>query len=236
MHFVNQEIDVLRRILQIIVRVLLALLARIRVQGLENIPAEGGAILATNHLSRLDSPVLFALIHREDLTGLVADTYQKSWFFRWLVNAVHGIWINREEADVHALRAARDYLQSGGLLGIAPEGTRSRSGALMKAKTGVAYLADKAGVPIIPIAIYGTEKVFRELSRFRKPVVNVCIGKPFVLPPLERTNRSAALQQNTDEIMCRIAAMLPAEYRGAYADHPQLQAIQLQMQDMSEKL
>jgi 1-acyl-sn-glycerol-3-phosphate acyltransferase len=110
-------------------------------------------------------------------------------------------------------------------LGIAPEGTRSLTGAMIPAKTGVAYLADKAGVPIIPVAIWGTEKAVAQLKRLRRPDIHVRFGKPLDLPKLERGDREAALQRNTDLIMCSIARMLPEKYRGVYAGHPCLEAL-----------
>jgi 1-acyl-sn-glycerol-3-phosphate acyltransferase len=210
----------LRAILRSTIRFLFALLSHIKVEGLENLPATGAAIMAANHLGRLDPSLVFIMVEREDATGLVAKKYQKKLFFRWLVNAVGGIWINREETDFQALRTANDYLSRGGMLGIAPEGTRSRTGALMYAKTGVAFLAHKAKVLIIPVAITGTEKFFSELARLRRPHLRIRFGHPFTLPPLEREDRSGSLQRNTDEIMCQIAALLPPDYRGVYADHP----------------
>jgi 1-acyl-sn-glycerol-3-phosphate acyltransferase len=189
---------------------------------LENIPAQGGALMASNHLSILDSPLIFALLNRRDATSLVADTYKKNPIFRWIVEVVDGIWINRGEADHHALRAARDYVQQGGLLGIAPEGHRSRTGALMEAKTGVAYLAYQTGAAIIPISIWGTEDALRRLSRLQRPAIHIRIGRPFELPALDRRDRSGSLQRNTDEIMCQIARQLPERYRGVYTGHPRL--------------
>ncbi len=215
----------LRAVLRCIVRLFFAVFTRVDLLGLENIPSQGGAILATNHLGIMDSPLLFMLLDRDDVSGLVADTYKERLFFRWIVCIVDGIWINRGEPDLRALREARDYLHAGGLLGIAPEGTRSRTGVLRPAKTGVAYLADKARVPLVPIAISGTEKLFAELTRLRRPRLRVRIGEMFSLAPLDRRDRAASLERNTDEIMCRIAVMLPPEYRGAYANHPCLQEL-----------
>ncbi len=192
---------------------------------MEYIPTQGACILAVNHLGRLDPPLVFAMLDRDDVTSLVADKYLHYPFFRWIVNAVNGIWINRDEADISALRAARNFLKSGGVLGIAPEGTRSRTGALITAKTGVAYLAEKTGVPIVPVAISGTEKAIQELSRLRRPTLRIQFGKPLHFPPLDRGDRSQALQRNTDEIMCQIAVMLPLQYRGVYADHPRLKEL-----------
>jgi len=217
-----------RSTLRSIVSFLFNRLTRLNVIGLEKVPLTGGALLAVNHFSRLDPPLVFALVQRDDLTALVADKYKHYPVISWVVRTVDGIWINREEADLHAMREARDYLRAGGLLGIAPEGTRSRAGGLIAAKTGVAYLADKAGVMVIPTAISGTELAVSRLLTLRKPPITIQFGDPVDLLPLARGNRDAILQRNTDEIMCRIAAMLPEKYRGVYADHPRLREILLQ--------
>lgn len=193
--------------------------------GLENIPRTGGVLLATNHMSRLDAPLLFINTVRKDVTALVADKYQKYPFFRWILNMAEVIWIDRSKADFSAFKAAIDYLRKGGILGIAPEGTRSKEGALIEAKTGVALLADKAGVPVIPVGISGTEGALRKIFTLRKPHVQAAYGKPIHLPPIRREFREEDLQRNTDEIMCQIAALLPAPYRGYYANHPRLQQI-----------
>lgn len=214
-----------RNWLRWVLRLLFRWLCRVEAIGLENVPRQGGAILAVNHLSRLDPPLVYALVERDDVTALVAEKYRKYPGFNWVINLVKGIYINRGEADLKALRQARDYLQAGGILGVAPEGTRSRSGALIEAKTGVAYLADKAGVPVIPVAISGTEKAIAQLLRLRRPFIRIQFGKALFLPPIEREQREAALRRNTDEIMCHIAAMLPAQYRGVYAHHPRLQEL-----------
>jgi 1-acyl-sn-glycerol-3-phosphate acyltransferase len=86
----------------------------------------------------------------------------------------------------------------------------------------VAYLADRAGVPIIPVGVTGTWRAVPKVLLLQRPRITVRFGKPFTLQPLTRENRSAALQNNTDEIMARIAALLPPEYRGVYAEHPRL--------------
>lgn len=188
--------------------------------GTENVPMEGGFILATNHVSRLDPALAYVVLNRPNMTALVADKYKTYPGINWLVEIFQGIWLDREDADYKALREARNFLRNGGLLGIAPEGTRSHTGSLTEAKTGVAFLADKAGVPIIPIAVWGTEKAFSELVRFKRANITIVFGKPFKLPPIDRNDRTGSLKRNTDEIMCHIAAMLPPEYRGVYADHP----------------
>jgi 1-acyl-sn-glycerol-3-phosphate acyltransferase len=215
----------IRKVLRFIVRLLFKLLSRVEVVGMENVPPSGGCILACNHVSRLDPVLVFALIERTDITALVADKYKKHLIFSALINAVGGIWLHREDADFHALREARSFLQSGGLLGIAPEGTRSRTRCLSRGRSGVAYLADKSGVQIVPAAIYGTETAILQLFRFHRPLIHIQFSAPFTLPALQRGERDISLQRNTDEIMCRIAALLPPQYRGVYADHPRLKEL-----------
>lgn len=214
-----------RTIIRVVLSFLFHLLTRIEVRGLENIPASGGCILCTNHLSSLDAAFAFIYLKRDDATGLAGDTHQQNPLFNWLLTAVNVIWINREELDMRALRTATEYLKDGHILGIAPEGTRSRTHAMIQAKTGIAYLADKACVPIVPMAVTGTDKAVAQLKRLRRQRITLTVGKPIFLRPVDRKNRDRDLQRNTDEIMCQIAAMLPEHYRGVYADHPRLKEI-----------
>ena len=209
----------------LIFRILFFLLSRLRITGKEHLPREGGYIAAANHLSVIDVPLAYCLLNRYDVTGLVAKNHQKNALFRWLINMLDGIWLSREEIDTRALRAARDHLQNGGVLGIAPEGTRSKTGALNEAKTGVAFLADQAKVPILPVAVSGTWQITSEILKLKRPVIEVNIGQVFILPPVDRKTRDYDLQQNTDEIMCQLAALLPPENRGFYADHPRLKEL-----------
>lgn len=185
-------------------------------------PVDGGYIAAANHLSVIEVPLVYCLINRHDVTGLVAKKHQKNALFRWLINLLDGIWLSREEIDTRALRTARDHLQEGGVLGIAPEGTRSQTGSLLEAKTGVAFLADQAKVPIVPVAVAGTWQITSEILSLKRPEISVTFGEPFMLPPVNRKTRDQDLKRNTEEIMCQLAALLPAEYRGVYADHPRL--------------
>jgi 1-acyl-sn-glycerol-3-phosphate acyltransferase len=222
---IGRRAKVIRSAIRWIIRLIFRLLARVNVSGLENVPRQGGILMAINHLSRVDPPLIYYLVGRNDASALVADSYKSNPFFSLMVYLVGGIWINRQEADIHALRLARAHLQGGGLLGVAPEGTRSHTGSLISAKTGVAYLADKADMPVLPAAISGTETAFAQLFRLRRPQINVQFGVPFRLPPIDRQERDACLQHNTDEIMCRIASMLPPQYWGVYAGHPRLEQL-----------
>jgi 1-acyl-sn-glycerol-3-phosphate acyltransferase len=118
-------------------------------------------------------------------------------------------------------------MESNNILVIAPEGTRSRTGALIEAKPGVSYLATKLNRPIVPVAITGTEdnNLFGNLKRLRRSRITLTAGEAFSLPSLPRENRDEVLKRYTDEIMCHIAALLPETYRGVYADHPRLKEL-----------
>jgi len=211
-----------RDTLQTLVRWLVKGLTHSEYIGIENIPTEGGVIFATNHLSQLDIPLLFVNSVRRDITALVTTKYQKHWFINWFCQTAEGIWIDRDIADFGAMRAASRALQKGKALGIAPEGTRSRTAQLLPGKPGMVLLALKTNAPILPVGISGTENAFRLLARLRRPHIRVRFGLQFNLEPLTRDNREQATQRYLDEIMCRIAALLPEEYRGAYRDHPLL--------------
>jgi 1-acyl-sn-glycerol-3-phosphate acyltransferase len=176
--------------------------------------------MASNHLGLVDVPLIFGLVGGEHLTGWAAEKWQGHLIFGTLLRMGGGIFIQRGEVDRKALDAAIRWLQAGNVFGMAPEGTRSQTGGLIRGKTGIAYLADQADAPILPVAMTGTEAALTALLRFRRQRVTVRFGELFALPPLEAENRAASLRRNTDEVMCRIAALLPAEYRGVYADHP----------------
>ena len=118
------------------------------------------------------------------------------------------------------------YLRQGAIVGIAPEGTRSRNAqGLLEGKQGAALLAARAAVPIIPVGIVGSEKVNAEWLHLRRPLITIRVGEPYTLPEMDRKNRQAWLSRCTDEIMCRIAMLLPPEYRGFYANHPRLKEL-----------
>lgn len=185
---------------------------------------EGPFIGVSNHIGRLDPPLVYYFLDRDDITILVAEKYQKYALIRWIVKQLDSVFVDRFNADLGAMRVALTRLRRGGVLVIAPEGTRSPTGALIEGQPGAAYMAARAGVPILPVGITGTRdrEVMAHFRRFRRPRITARFGQPFTLPPLDRRDREAALQAQTDEIMCRLAALLPREYRGIYADHPRL--------------
>lgn len=202
-------------------------LTRYEVVNGERIPPQDGLLMTTNHLSRLDVPFLMAMTDRTDQVAIVAKKYQEKPFFKWLLGKIGTIvWMDRDETDFTALREVLEYLRKGHVVGIAPEGTRSHGGVgLLEGKQGAAVMAARASVPILPVGIVGTEKIYGGWLKLRRPPVTIRVGKPYYLPEIDMANRQAWLEQYTDEIMCQIAALLPPEYRGFYADHPRLKEL-----------
>ncbi|MDL1910233.1 1-acyl-sn-glycerol-3-phosphate acyltransferase [Chloroflexi bacterium CFX6] len=214
------------RTLRSIVRFFMRLIARIEAPGLEKLPG-GNLIVAANHLGRLDTAVLMCLLDREDIIMPIAEKYRRHPIFGAMGRAANGIWLNRFEADHSALRKILERMKQGGLLVIAPEGTRSKTEALQEGKPGVAFLAGKSGYPVVPVAVTGTEDraIVENLKRFRRSRIAVKVGDPFHVQIPNGKGREQAMRAATDEIMCRIGAMLPENYRGVYADHPRLREL-----------
>jgi len=214
----------MRYILRTLIRLLFNLVAHVEVSGYEYVPTEGNFVIATNHLGIIDAPMAFYALDRWDLFVLIAEKWERNPFLRWLGKYFNFIYIDRYNPDIKALRKVMKLMDEGNNLVIAPEGTRSRTGALIEGKPGVSYLATRLGQPIIPVAIAGTEDkvIVGNLKRLRRSRVSLTAGPTFTLPPLPRENRDEALKEYTDEIMCRIAVMLPEKYWGVYKDNPRL--------------
>jgi 1-acyl-sn-glycerol-3-phosphate acyltransferase len=157
---------------------------------------------------------------------MVANKYQNTPIVSWFLNKVGVIWINREGYDFQAFRQATDFLKSGGSLGIAPEGTRSKTGNLIEGKPGSVLMALKANVPVIPAVVMGAADLKKNILRLRKTNVKVIFGKSYSLvQPKEGERPKDVLDQNLTEVMCQIAALLPEERRGFYRDNPRLKVI-----------
>jgi len=208
-----------------IIKFLLKHITETKYEGLENLPVSGGIIVATNHMSRMDIPVLFANPVRPEITALVADKYVNFPIIGWVSRVAGAVFIDRDRADFGAFRVAQQLIKDGIAMGIAPEGTRSNISQLIEGKSGTVLLALKTKAPIVPVGLTGTEDSFKRLLTFRKPHIVVRFGKPFSINEISRENREEALQKATDEVMCQIAVLLPEKYWGFYKDHPRLLAL-----------
>jgi len=191
------------------------ILARIEVVGQENLDIDGACLVVVNHLSVFDPPLLGILLPRRSW-AMTAEKYRRHPLFSPIMHLVGVIFVQRGKVDRRALRAALKVLREDGVLVLAPEGTRSKTGGLQQAKEGAAYLASRTGATIVPVAITGTEKMVSALKRLRRERVRVVVGEPFRLPTASGLDRGSQLTTYTGLIMCRLATLLPESYRGFY--------------------
>jgi 1-acyl-sn-glycerol-3-phosphate acyltransferase len=190
-----------------------------RVEGLEHVPPDGPYIVVSNHTSNLDPPFVGTAIGHKTgrIIHFMAKEEIRSWpLVGWLARSAGVFFVRRGQGDRAAQRIALAHLTAGEVIGIFPEGTRSRDGRLREAKLGVALLALLSGVPLLPVAITGTHRIFPGRSRVpHRTRVIVRIGQAFRLSdgPVKKPDR-AALQAGTDRIMREIAALLPRAQGG----------------------
>ncbi len=197
------------------VGLLARVICELTVEGRENVPARGPLILVSNHLSLADPPLLGAVFPRP-IRFMAKEELFRTPILQWVVSGYRAFPVRRGEADRQALQTTLNLLKASEVVGVFPEGTRSRSDAMAQGQPGVALIALRSRAPIIPVAITGTEHIFRWPRRCLRPAVTVRIGQPFTLAHKEGANLRGALGQHTSDIMNHIAELLPASYRGVY--------------------
>ena len=188
----------------------------IGVEGLENFPPSGSAILMINHIAFVDPVIVMGSVTRM-IVPMAKVEASKVPIWGNFVGLWQAVPVSRGEIDRKALRMALEVLAAGEIILVAPEGTRSS--CLQKGKEGVAYLAAKSGSPIVPVAVEGTEG-FPSIYPigWRRPGAQVRLGAPFRFKPVDGKVNRERLRLMTDEAMYILAAMLPADRRGVYAD------------------
>jgi 1-acyl-sn-glycerol-3-phosphate acyltransferase len=206
------------RIVWVIAATLFKAVCRVETGGRSNVPERGPLIVASNHLHLFDPPLAVTALPFREITVLAAEKWAETWPISWLLKSMGAIFVFRGEVDREALNKCLVVLEQDGILGLAPEGTRSRSGTMQRGKPGIAYLATKMDVPILPIGISGQNQIFAEWKRLRRPRVLVRIGRPFKLQPVRGRHKGEQLQDRSDEVMRRIAALVNEDLRGVYAD------------------
>jgi 1-acyl-sn-glycerol-3-phosphate acyltransferase len=189
-----------------------ALIARVHVRGRYNVPKSGAFIIAANHLSWTDIPLIPCYLPRKAVYMAKEEYFNSK--ISWLVRFLGAFPVKRGEGDRQALRTAEAQLKKGNILIIFPEGTRSRTQTMAKAHAGMGMIALRSGVPVVPVAIWGSENVLK------KPFARATIsyGTPIILKPKGAKITREDIDAATEEVMMRIAAMLPPEYRGVYAN------------------
>ncbi len=194
------------------------LICRIDDTQLARVPDKGPLILVSNHVNLVEIPILFTRLQPRPLTGLVLARRWDHIWTRWLLETAGAIPLRRGEADLAALRKAKEMLARGSIVAIAPEGTRSGDGKLGKAHAGVVSLALQSQAPLLPVVFYGSEDYVQNMLHMRRSDFHIVVGQPFNLDPRGKKVDRNLRQQILNEIMYQLALSLPAEYRGVYAD------------------
>ncbi|MCK4516765.1 MAG: 1-acyl-sn-glycerol-3-phosphate acyltransferase [Spirochaetaceae bacterium] len=197
------------------IRLLMRLMARIRVTGLSRIPDKGPLIIVSNHINFFEAPLIYFLLQpRRPRTLAKAETWNQP-ALRILANLWGAIPLRRGAVDTKAFSRAATVLDGGGFIVIAPEGTRSHHGRLQKASAGVVMLAARTGAPILPIGHWGGERVLPSLARLRRAVVRVRVGRLLYVRSPDGAPRDVR-DRELDRIMRELARLLPERYRGYY--------------------
>jgi 1-acyl-sn-glycerol-3-phosphate acyltransferase len=210
-----------QKILLAICRLLLNIPFSWKVEGRENIPLTGPLILITNHVHLLD-PFFLLFSSPRWINFMAKEELFRSPFLRPWLRWAGSVSISRRgkvSDKQKMLRSSRDVLENGLILGMFPEGGRSRDGKLRKGKPGSAVIASKTNVPILPIGIAGTDKIKGISWLWKRPHIVINIGKPFKLPPNDSKMSKSQMQLLTTQLMKEIAALLPFEYQGDYKKH-----------------
>lgn len=185
--------------LRTVIRFILLFWRRWRVIGLENLPAQGGVVVVANHVSNLDPVVVGCALNRQVHFMAKIELFRNA-LLGMLIRQLGAFPVNREKSDRQAIRTALELLHAGRVVGIFPEGTRSKTGEIQKPHLGAALLAFKADAPLLPVAVKGTRGFF---SR-----VTVVVGKPIYIPDLWHSKPGKGeLEQISDQVMGTIAAL-----------------------------
>jgi 1-acyl-sn-glycerol-3-phosphate acyltransferase len=207
-----------QRIVLAVLRPLLTICFSWKAEGRENVPVTGPLILVANHVHVLD-PILLVFTLPRWITFVAKEELFRSLFLRLWLRWAGSLPLQRDgkvREKQRILESARKALDEGLVLGMFPEGGRSHDGKLRKGKAGSAVIASRTGVPLLPVAVVGTDKIHGISWLWKRPRIVVRIGRPFKLPPTNNKISKAQMQLLTTQLMKEIAALLPPEYQGAY--------------------
>jgi 1-acyl-sn-glycerol-3-phosphate acyltransferase len=219
-YHVPLKFRIIRPVIKTVFRGIFHMLARVRIIGKENIAYRKPYVVAMNHVSIFDPPFVAAFWPEAlEIIGAI-DVFSKPGQGQ-LLKLYGVIPVHRGDYDRSLLTKIISIIESGRPLLIAPEGARSHDIAMRRAKPGIAYIVEKTGAPVLPVALIGTtEDFWQRAKRGEKPELEMRIGKPIVLPPITARGieKHEARQQNADLVMSYLAGLLPEEYRGVYAE------------------
>lgn len=200
---------------RVIVKLILHLFTRWQTNGKENVPSQGALLIIANHLNLADPPLVSVSLDRKAIFMAKEELF-RSRFLGYFISSFGAFPVYRGQLDRKAIRQAEQVLADGLALVMFPEATRSKNAQLQVAFPGSALIALRNGVPVLPVAVTGTERIKGLSWILHRPRITISFGKPFNLPPIDGKVSKAELTRLTDFMMEHIAELLPTEYHGYY--------------------
>lgn len=207
------------------IRMILFLTSRVHLRGRYNIPRHGPYIIAANHLSWIDIPTVPAYVPGKVMYMAKEESFRSK--VGWIVRFLGAFPVKRGQGDRQAIRTAGELLKKKKVLAIFPEGTRSKTHTMAKGHAGLGMIALRSGVPVLPVAIWGSEHALKKFGAH----VTICYGEPVVFKPKGAKVTREEIESATEDVMRRIAAMLPDRYRGVYGE-----TVEMREQDQAEQV
>lgn len=207
------------RLVNAFMRTIFRLLFKMDTKEFDKVPAEGPFIILANHTSALDGPLMYVFMQPRSMVAMAKKELWEHAFTRFIMQLWNLIPVDRENMGRETMQQCFAAIDRNEILAIAPEGTRSKDDRLQEGKAGVAFIAHKKQVPMVPIAIWGFNQLKDNLKRLRRTVLTIRVGEPFEIVEKGGRMDGAGRQQLADEIMLRLAELMPRELWGHYAEH-----------------
>lgn len=209
------------RVLFVVAIIIKPFFLRLRIEGRERVPRRGGCVFAINHTAGPDYVIVGYASPRQVFYMAKAEIFAFHPLLAWLVGSAGAFPVQRGKGDTQAVEQAVKMVAAGHIVGMFPEGTRSKSGQLQRGKTGVARIAMNGDVPIVPVVVINSEPVLRDFKKLQpRPQVTLRFGAP--IPPTGDANDPEAVRRLTSTMMLAMAELLPEDRRGYYADAGQV--------------
>ena len=210
--------EILRAITCFFTRIGLEIIYRVDKRELKKVPLKGPLICVANHTGQVEAPIFYSQLYPRHCSALAKIENWDNTFFSLIFNIWEIVPVRRGEADLEAMKKSLAMLEHGYIFGVAPEGTRSKTGGLLRGQPGIVLLALRSGAHILPVAHWGAEKMKGNLHRLRRTDFHIQVGRMFHLDNKGEHASREVRQKMADEIMYQLARLLPPEYRGEYSN------------------
>ncbi len=206
------------RIVDPVISLALKVVCKLDAKELKNVPPAGPLIIIMNHINFLEVPFMYLQMKPRPALALAKKETWTTPGYGFLVRIWGGIPVDRTGADLSALKRAEEHLAQGGIIMLAPEGTRSGNGMLKEGHAGVVSLASRSGAPVMPVAHYGGEGFWSNLKKFRRTKVTFKAGPVYQVDFRGETVTGKKRREALSELMAALASLMPPGYHGVYRE------------------